>query len=367
MSKAIPYGGFFAKTPEGENLTEFWEFRGHSENWVENAGSMTRILGCSYNERLIFRDDMIGSNYILGNQLFRNLPQVHSEVEDMFVDSMRLVDCRGWESLDATNQAMTFNVSGIESDGSDGLIRKRDEQGLAVYEVAYRGFLYDLLTDDEIATIKDGLFYGDTDDVPDPVNGIFALEDSGSGQAEMRRFVEVNTQPSAENLPLPNRHLYFLNEAGTGFQLDTTGGEYPLNQAAPYLFPKQVFTLEWKNVPLYGVPLVQMEGMLGKVNKFNFDVYWPQGKRYRFLPETVILLAGIPKTKRSANGQVYSDITYTFEYRTNTHNKFLYWPTGQFRKVGWTKNVTPASTDFRSLYESADYYRLFMVDTTTTT
>lgn len=329
------------------------DVEGHAERYVDGGTEVTRRLRCYWRDRQQFILDMVGDVRIVGTagqtgaKIRRDLPEKHPDYDDntgqlfsMWANEMTYVGHAGWQgrsTYPANHSAFAVHSTipsgtwpAVPTFRDDPANRGMDDLGLAVYDVVYRPTLHYMYTDAEI--------------------------DSNSVTGERARYVVVTHEPGGENVTLPKGLLKFEN--------DYDSNTY--NELAPVLFPTDVITYTWLMVPVSAFRPTTIlgdftsstnklvPGVVGSVNSLPFD---------GFPAETLLCLPPTLTKYIHANTGVFLNIAYHFQFRPQTHQRYMR-NDDTFRRLVRVQQASPPPNPKKGVFESVDFAKLFDVSQT---
>lgn len=320
-------------TTQGGYAIPYLELPDYRESWARDGVTSTRTCVCLWEDRLFFKDDMLGSStYVEGNtvggiktNLKRTPPEEHPDIPLMYATSCDLVPL-GVPTEDRTDLAVALSNS-----AKHGQYGTYDEESnmiafnLAQFQVTYTSYYHVILKDLDV-----------------PTNDL----------GELNRYVSVYTVTSAYNQPVRgvgnNSGFTFLSDLGS------TGKFITENPAIT--IPVLEYQYVWKQIPVQYVPYDTIATIVGCVNNATFDDHL--GARE--------LLCLAPKVDVYQHGTnvYYADITYIFQKRAYPNaewNSLYRVPVGAGQpgagKPGFEQFVFSDGTT--KAYPEADFMKLF--------
>lgn len=242
----------------------------------------------------------------------------------------------------------------------------QDGVGFAEYELTYEPLPYEILTDAEQATL------------PEPLNS-----------NELCRYVIRRYRFSGQAFTLQPGSLFwrdYLEADGP----NTTRGK--IDSSAVKIFGAAELTYTWLAVP--GIPWDAINNCIGKVNRPNTDngddiasseymsgtgtalpgapdgqwdyrpywqtIYVPGGAINGFLPRTLMFNGVTDIVPRiMASGMMAYDISYSFTYRKDGHNKIYRAKTDNFIRAVKVSTKDGPAASYADWVDSADFNELF--------
>jgi hypothetical protein len=158
---------------------------------------------------------------------------------------------------------------------------------------------------------------------------------------ELSRYVERTEMYAVQAQSVPSQIQFIFNDPAAPSNIQ--GKQIP---GTPFLIiPTKQLSYRWIDVPV--VPEDAINTCIGTVNAKPFD----GGAYTTYPPGTLLMQAPVKRRMQTALGAIVWEITYRFDYRQKTWNKFL----------AADRNYYTALANGQTLFPSADWTGLFQV------